>query len=447
MEIRRQNRSAELASALLLGLSLCMQMPFRAAPNEIVDVTIEADIDVKEFRLEELEARVHSMRPGPGQDYFAGVLANRAGRILESILLLNRALPGIRTPRPDRASTALEALADDYNKSFRYADAAETCDDLLTHFASELGPRKLQGTKDDCGLMHLLREAPAQTITWEGPTRLKTERNALGSINTLLTVNGVRGRWLLDTGANLSVVSRSFANRLGLKLLPGTGQTRAGVTGIESPLQLALLPTLQMGGDTLHNVVVMVLDDANLKVGLGKQAYQINGIIGYPVFQALGTVTFLHNGGFEAGENTRSSLAGARMYLKLLTPVIECAVQGRNLPFSFDTGASETNLSVRYYNQFHGDSREWKKGKTKSFGAGGVVKRTIYFQPELHLGIGTRTVTLQRVPIFPSIMGAGIDDLYGNLGQDVVAKFDSFTLDFSAMTFRLGEPISPDASH
>jgi hypothetical protein len=35
-------------------------------------------------------------------------------------------------------------------------------------------------------------------------------------------------------------------------------------------------------------------------------------------------------------------------------------------------------------------------------------------------------------------MNSGIDELYGNLGQDLVAGFESFTLDFSRMTFSLG---------
>jgi predicted aspartyl protease len=443
MNRKRRSSSAALVKAVLLCVSLCLQTTLSAAPGESAVVTNGPDIEVKEFRLDELEARLRTIGPGPEHDYFAGVLANRAGRIAESIGLLNGALPNIRVSRPDRAAVALEALADDYSKSFQYADAARAYDDLLTHYASQLSRIQLQGTKDDSGVVHLLLRAPAQTITWDGSTRLATERNALGTINTELTVNGVGEQWLLDTGANLSVVSRSFAQRLGLKLLPGVGQTMAGVTGIENPLHVAILPTLQMGSATLHNVVVMVLDDANLNVGLGKGTYQINAVIGYPVFRALGTVTFLHGGGFEAGDKTRRSTAGARMYMKLLTPVIECGVEGKNLPFSFDTGASGTNLSLRYYDRFRGEARTWVKGENESYGAGGLVKRTIYLQPQLNLGIGDETVTLNRVPIFLSSMGSDIDDLYGNLGQDVVAKFDSFTLDFSTMTFHLGEPLSP----
>ena len=65
--------------------------------------------------------------------------------------------------------------------------------------------------------MQILREAPAQTIEWNGPTILKTERNPMNSLNVELTVNGMQAPWLLDTGANISVVSQSFAERLGLE--------------------------------------------------------------------------------------------------------------------------------------------------------------------------------------------------------------------------------------
>jgi len=436
--------SALLGWAILVCLAPGWQTPVMATPGTDAAVTDGADAEVKEFRLDELEARLGTMPPGAGRDYFAGVLANRAGRIAESIRLLKGALPDIRTARPDRAAVALEALADDYCKSFQYDDAAQAYDDLLDRFASQLSSERLQGTKDDANVMHILRDAPAQTITWNGPVRLKTSRNPLGSINAELTVNGVREQWLLDTGANLSVVSQSFAHRLGLKPLPGASQTTAGVTGIENPLHVALLPTLQLGGATLHNVVVIVLDDANLKVGPGKHAYQINGIVGYPVFQALGAITFLHNGEFTAGDKARSS-AGTRMYMKLLTPVIECVVEGKSLPFGFDTGASGTDLSVRYYERFRSESRTWKKAKNKSGGAGGVITRKVYLQPKLKLGIGDKTATLRRVPIFPTTMGSVIDEVYGNLGQDVVADFDSFTLDFSAMSFSLGEPLAVHA--
>jgi len=232
-----------------------------------------------------------------------------------------------------------------------------------------------------------------------------------------------------------------------LKLLEGVSQTQAGLTGIENPMRIALLPTLEMGGATLHNVVVLVLEDTSLNISLGKESYQINGIIGYPVFQALGAVTFLHEGEFEAGQENRATGKGARMFMKEMTPIMQCEVEGKELPFSLDTGASDTDLFVRYLERFRNESQTWKKGKAMSAGAGGVVKLKIYVQPEVKIGIGDKIVILKNVLIHRSGNGTDTAELYGNLGQDVVANFESFTLDFIGMTFRLGEPLSAGEVH
>ena len=417
--------------------------PFMTAwANDEPAATLDGpDVELKEFRLDELEASLARIEPGLERDYFSGMLANRVGRIAESIQLLRGVLPRLRTPRPDRAAMALVTLADDYDKSFQYADEDRAYEDLLNHFSNQLSPEELRSTKDDAAIAHILRDAPPQTIRWDGSVRLKTERNPLQSMNVELSVNGVQAQWLLDTGANHSVVSKSFAERLGLKFAPGAAEAQGGLTGIESPLRLALLPTLQMGGATLQNVVVLVVDDGNLDINLGKYSYQIHGIIGYPVFQALGTITFQHAGEFTAGYKTRVTSEGARMYMKLLTPVIECKLAGKNLPFGFDTGAASSELSVRYYRDFRGESKSWKKDAVKTAGMGGAVIRQIYTQQQMKLGIGDKTVTLRNVPI--SLTGAGTkhDEVYGNLGQDIVANFESFTLDFSTMRFVLGTPL------
>ncbi|MBV9625501.1 MAG: aspartyl protease family protein, partial [Acidobacteria bacterium] len=401
------------------------------------------DADLKEFRIEKIESALRRMPAGPEHDYFAGVLANRAGHLEDSIRLLNNALPTIRKSESERAAIALEALADDYNKSFRYGDAARTYDDLLSQFGSQFDQLRLQGTKDDARVMHLLGGAPAQTITWRGPVQLKTKHNPIGSIVTELQVNGTDEQWLLDTGANFSVVSRGFARRLGLKPLPGFGQTQAGVTGVENRLQVAVLPTLPIGGATLHNVIVLILDDSSLRVRFDHQTYQINAIVGYPVLQALQTITFLHDDRFQAGGGTTPPADGTPMYMKLMTPVIACVVQGSQLAFSLDTGASTTNLSVRYYQRFRTQAATWMKAENQSFGAGGVVRKKIYIQPKLDLLVGNETAKLEHVTVFSEPMGSGIDELYGNLGQDLVARFKSFTLDFSRMIFSLGPPLGP----
>jgi hypothetical protein len=73
-------------------------------------------------------------------------------------------------------------------------------------------------------------------------------------------------------------------------------------------------------------------------------------------------------------------------------------------------------------------------------GAGDSISHDEYVQPRLILKVGGETATLRDVPILPSRMNAGIDILFGNLGQDFVDGFERFTLDFRTMTFAFGAP-------
>lgn len=252
-------------------------------------------------------------------------------------------------------------------------------------------------------------------------------------------VNGVRGPWLLDTGANQSVVSRTFAERLGVTPLPGAGSGGSGLTGRKSSLRVAVLPTMQVGGAALTDVVLVVIDDANLRIGSGPDAYQLNAVLGYPILKALGVVAFTRDE-FLAGEAAEMNGQSMRMYMRGLTPAIECEVEGKPLLFTFDTGASSADLSVRYYELFRAQASAWKTQIIESAGVGGSVKREFYIQPRLVMKVGTSTATLQDVSITPIRVNAALDILFGNLGQDFVDRFESVSLNFSTMTFSFGLP-------
>jgi hypothetical protein len=279
------------------------------------------------------------------------------------------------------------------------------------------------------------------TISWHGPTQLKMARSDIGLLSTELAVNGVKGQWILDTGANYSVLSASFARRLGVRPLPGFAQTGSGFTGLENRLEVAIIPSMQIGGATLQNVVVQIFDDKNLNIQLGKHSYQINAMLGYLVFQAMRVVTFTQDGEFESG--TAANLGGTAvpMYMRRLTPVADFQTSGVVVPFTLDTGGLNTQLSFRYYNRLKKNGLGWKRGEEDYSGAGGTVRRRIFMQPVLRIGIGDRTAVLNNVSISPQKMNSGLDDLYGNVGLDLFEQFESFTFDFADMTFRVGRPI------
>ena len=408
------------------------------------DLTDRDDLLLSAFRLDALAANLKRFPEGAERNYLEGMAANLEGRNSDSVALLTSALPKLRTTRPDRAAKALLALSDDYTKQFQYGQAANTDEDLLNNFKNQLTPEQAQNARNDFELYGVLRGAPPQSLKISGAVVLHTTRNPLGSVDANLTANGIVGNWLLDTGANMSVVAESYAKQLGLKLLPGVAHTQASLTGIENAIHVALIPTLQMGGAVLQNVVVLVLPDDNLNVQFDREGhrYQINAIIGYPVFQELGRVTFTRNGEFLAGDDALSSDRGAKMYMKALNPVIECTVERQTLPFAFDTGASRTQLLIAYYNRFKDEVPKWQLIDSTSAGAGGAVRSKVYLQKELEIGVGDRTATLKNITIAMTAAGVDTEGLYGNLGQDLVADYDSFTLDFNHMRFSLGKPLS-----
>jgi predicted aspartyl protease len=100
---------------------------------------------------------------------------------------------------------------------------------------------------DDAALARILSHTPPQTIAWHGPVTLKTSTNPIGSRVAELVVNGVRGPWLLDTGANQSVVTQSFAKRIGAKPLQGVATVGSGLTGLQSSIRVAVVPSMQVG--------------------------------------------------------------------------------------------------------------------------------------------------------------------------------------------------------
>jgi predicted aspartyl protease len=399
------------------------------------------DAMVQELRYEDLEASLPSLPAEAEHDYFAGILANREGRMDESIQLLRPAIPRIQRDHPAQAAIGLWALADDLVKSYRYREAIGDYETLLAHFRGYLDHTDQQTVEDDYNTIKLLQDAPPQTVSLDGPVRIPTHRGVLGTVDADLTVNGVRASWILDTGANFTAISAGFARRLGVSLSRGEAQTQ-GITGAENHLRVAILPELKLGSATVHNVVLLVLDDQNLNVPYGRDKhFQIDAVLGFPVFQALGAVTFTRDGWLEAG--AASAGTGAKLFMHQLTPLVECSVDGRKLLFSLDTGATASVFSARYYHEFPSAFRTLKKRPYGMAGAGGMKVLSVYYVPQATLGVGETPAVLQHVPVIPSARNTDLDKAYGNLGRDLVAGFRSFTLDFAHMRFALGPRLSP----
>jgi hypothetical protein len=114
-------------------------------------------------------------------------------------------------------------------------------------------------------------------------------------------------------------------------------------------------------------------------------------------------------------------------------------VFGRDVLTPLDTGASTTDLNANFADTFPQAVQGAKKGTTDITGVGGTQTFDSLEIPEVMFGIGPAEVLLRPATITLQRLGLmGGECCVGNAGQDLLKQGAGFTIDFSAMTLKLG---------
>jgi hypothetical protein len=121
--------------------------------------------------------------------------------------------------------------------------------------------------------------APRASWTFEGvdsfPIELTHNRILINA-----TVNGIEGRFILDTGAYAIVLDEGFAERA---KVPAKGNGEASTLRGPVPTRVRPVRSIAFGGSTLHDVLVYSEDFRNHDYrGLDRRGY--DGLIGYDLF-------------------------------------------------------------------------------------------------------------------------------------------------------------------
>lgn len=103
--------------------------------------------------------------------------------------------------------------------------------------------------------------------------------------------------------------------------------------------------------------------------------------------------------------------------------------------FRIDTGATSSYLTVRYWEDNKDDFAGQKLGESQMDGGNGIRSIPSYSAKTLRLILGDAAVTLHDVTVFTRPHGEGQEYAYGHLGQNALAQFRSYSLDFTAMRF------------
>lgn len=364
--------------------------------------------------------------------FYRGAVSNKFNQLPSSIKYLQDYLKRAGAEKDTaRMRDCYELLADNYLKTYQYGKASEAYDAILLKFRSGLAEHQIADYENSSRLWKALRDVPAQTVKFNGESRLKTSKDKIGLTEFPVEVNGQPVSLIFDTGANLSVATTSYANKLGLKIIDSTIDVTA-ITGNKVKAKLAVARELKIGNATAHNVVFLIFDDKSLYVS--QVPFQINAIIGFPLIAALREITFSRNG--EVLIPARPSKGDKQnMCLDDLHPLIEGEFKDKRMIFAFDTGANRSDLYPPFYKAFEEEIKAGSASRVdKTTGAGGSREVTVYSVKNLDMKFSDKAAHFPELRVQTEYTTDKSRYFYGNLGQDLIKQFETMTLNFDAMS-------------
>jgi len=366
-------------------------------------------------------------------DFFQGVMANRINDVQKSVRLLEPLIPTLLATSPVRAEFALCTLADDYAKTFRYGQAAALYTQANS-VADKLGKTSECRADTEASQWGLLSNAPAQTVTAPGVFNIEGKRDTLGFFQVPITSDKYTGSWVVSSGTKLSLVTRSVANKLGLKISTGNASAQAA-TGLLVSIHIAVIPEIRLGPALLRNVPVLVMEDSDLS--FPRYNYQMEGCLGLPVLAALGKVTFYREGriNFSFGEGVpNTGTSSHNLFLERFIPLITADFGHGEQLFTLGTGSMVTVLSAAFYKE---DSKIVDVAgvvKLELSGVGGPAARPAYRIPSMVVTFGKSCAKVKDISLLTGSTGES-DEFYGIIGESALDSFSSFTLDLRGMNF------------
>jgi hypothetical protein len=321
-----------------------------------------------------------------------------------------------------------ETKYDNALKLYNYEEAKNTILTILSDYKKYLDNEQTDDYENSLKIWTALENAPEQKVDIKKVTNIKMEKDVAG-LNTLkMFANNDSLNFIFDTGANLSTTSLSVATQLNMKIIPVDIKVGT-ITGDKVLAKLAVCSKLTMGNIDLFNVVFLVLPDEALS--FPQINYQIYGILGFPVIEALKEIRITQNGDFIVPLVESASSESSNMSMKGLTPLIYI----NEKHFTFDTGADQTLLYQRFYKENQKEIDKNYQPEKISFGGAGGKKEFDGYKINYTLSIEGEQVKLQDISLLKEKIKES-ETVYGNIGQDLVQKFDTMIINFDKMFIR-----------
>jgi len=363
--------------------------------------------------------------------YFASFLSNAFNRNDACIREVDSLLKMYPADLPDSIKSTLSRLqSDSYFKTYQYAKAAQSDSNILKHYSKALRKEAIDGIGNDFLMRNALKNVAEQHTIISKTTTIPWSRDKLGLMEIPFKCNAQTFNGVFDTRANISSITKTYAKKLGLRILDVSYNEGSGATGIQFKTGVGIADSLYIGDVLVKNVVFQVMPDSILYIAPVK--FQLNIIIGFPVIEQMKEVDVYKDGKMtipqkpEPGDLHNFALNG-------LDPVIALKMGNDTLTFNFDTGAASSDFYEAYFERYRPSVQNIGIKKTLGFGgAGGVQKKEVYILPTVSLTIGKQTVNIDSVSVLTKKIVPG-EKFYGNIGQDFTNKFNKIVYNFAYM--------------
>jgi hypothetical protein len=383
------------------------------------------------FKLDNLMSRIEDKNNDPDWQLYKSKLDYVFNRSEESNFLINRLLKKKSGYFNDTTIADLHyMLAYNADRIQDYALATKEGELLISKYQHLYDSSFVSVLKDDLNIWKMLIGIPKMETKINFETQISLKKDIAGLLNIPVINNNDNDTtdFVFDTGANISVIVKSLATKLGATILKNKIYVYA-FTGnrFESELGIA---SFKLGNIEIKNSVFLVFPDSLLSFVNG--AYKIKGVIGFPVMNALKEFTLKENKVLIIPQIPEEKKF-RNMALDDATPVIMVNYANDTLPFHFDTGADRTILYSNFYNKYKDKIAESSKIKNKIGGAGGAIDAETYILDSAMIYAGNSNCQIYGLQILTKQLGDEQKYLYGNFGQDYIKNFSEMTINFASM--------------
>ena len=368
-----------------------------------------------------------AVRAGKASAFFRGVVASAFNDVRQAEKELRSFIKS--APDSEQVSDARALLIYLYQRAGQYRRASSEIEEALVAEPDDAG------LKNARALFGALSRFPEQSVAEHRPSATRCSIKG-GNLFLPVEVNRKPASYIVDTGANFSLISEAEARRLGLTIHQGGGSQVGDSAGAAVDIRLAVAEQLTVGRIRLRNVCFFVVrDDQQPFVDLPSGE---RGVLGLPVLLALQTLRWKQDGTFEAGfaDGSRNALP-SNICFEGANLILEGEFRRSKINVFVDTGATRTRALPLFSREFASYVDEYgSKGTDRVTGVGASVEVDAVTLPELALRIGGFDAVLRPAQVLLKDTASGSHHWHVWGGLDLLSQARVVTLDFKSM--RLG---------